>query len=109
MTKIKLKRITNKGVKAYHTRNYEFAAYNKFFVARDVPDIYLRKIIIEKSIIFSGAYQTFFDTLPLLKSLSLHSIKINRIQNKADTQSSFLIACMQVSDYKIAFTTIYCF
>ena len=49
-------------------------------------------------------YKTSLDTTPPPKSLSLRCKQINRVKNEVAGQSSSLFACMQVSDYKIAFT-----
>ena len=66
-----LKRTPDWRLKADHTKNYKFIVYNSFSIALGILGNFLREINIKKSLIFSGTFETSFDTSPPPKSLSL--------------------------------------
>ena len=84
-----------------------FVVYNSFFIALGILGNSLTEIIIEKSLIFSGTYETSLDTSPPPKSLSLHCKQISSVENEVDVQPTSLLAYMQVSAGKAAFNPKY--
>ena len=82
-------------------------ASNSFFIALDIPDSSLKKILCIKFTLPSGAFKTSLHTSSPPKLVSLHCSQINGVKNKAAGQPSGLLAYRQVFDYKVAFTPIH--
>ena len=80
---------------------------NSFFIALGIPNSSLEKPTPVKSTIAPGTYKTSFDTLLPPKLLSLHPKQMDKIKNEVEGELSRLLACMQVSGYKAAFTPMY--
>ena len=80
----------------------------QFFNALGVHHNYLQQFNTEKSLIFSGAYETSHDISPLIKSLCLHCKRINITKSdwaiKDCQRPQRLSACMKFSDYKVVLT-----
>lgn len=83
-------------------KHYTLMTSNRFFIALGITDS-----TPIKSTIASGTYKTSSDTLLPPKLLSLHCKQINKVKNEAEGEPSRLLACMQVSGYKAAFTLMY--
>ena len=82
-------------------------ASNTILIALGIPDNYLEKTTLIRSTLPPGSYKTYLDTPPPPKSLSLHCKQINKVKSELDEQSSSLLACMHVSNYKATFSTMH--
>ena len=82
-------------------------ASNTIFIAFGIPENYLEKTAQIRSIFPPGSCKTSLDTLPPLKSLSLHCKQINKVKNELDGQPSSLLVCMHVSNYKATFSPMH--
>ena len=72
---------------------------NKFFViALGIPNNFIKQLTLKNPLFFSGPCETYLDTSPLPKLLSLHWNQINRVKNEADEQLLILLSCVQVSN-----------
>ena len=96
-----------KELKLIIPEHYTFMASNSFFIVLGILEYYLESTTRNKSTLTRRTYKTALDTSTLSKLLSLHCKQINRVKNDLDGQPSRLLACMQVSDYKAAFTTMH--
>ena len=63
--------------------------------------------MLNKSTLPPGSYKTSLGTSPPPKSLSLQCKQINRVKNEVNGQLSSQLTCVQVSDYKAAFTPMH--
>ena len=82
-------------------------ASNTILIALGIPDNYLEKTTLIRSTLPPGSYKTYLDTPPPPKSLSLHCKQISKVKSELDEQSSSLLACMHVSNYKATFSTMH--
>ena len=80
-------------------------ADNTIFIALGIPEKYLEKTALIRSILPPGSYKTSLDLLP--RSLSLHCKQINKIKNEIDGQLSSLLDRMHFSNYKATFSPIH--
>ena len=76
------------------------------FLLSCLPGNHIEKAPHTKSVLPPSTYETSLDTSSPQKSVSLHCKQINRVKDEVDGQPS-LLACMQVSDYKAAFTPMH--
>ena len=77
---------------------------NIVFIVLVIPNNCLEKITLIRSTWSPGSNKTSLDTLPPLKSLSLHCKQINNVKNELDDQPSSLLAWMHVSNCKPTFS-----
>ena len=86
---------------------YTFMASNTIFIALGIQDKYLEQTTLIRSTLPLGSYKTSLDTLPPPRSLSLHCKQISKVKNELDGQTSSLLACMHVSNYKATFSPMH--
>ena len=72
-------------------KRYTFIAISNFFI----------------TLVKANTYEISTDTSSFTKSLLLHCKQIKSVENKVDGQQSSLLAYIQVSDYKAAFTPMH--
>ena len=84
-----------------------FMASNFIFIALGIPDNCLEKTTLIRSTLPPGSCKTSLDTSPPPKWLSLHYKQIIRVKKEVDGQSSSLLACMHVSNYKATFSPMH--
>ena len=92
-----------KDLKLVIPEHYIFMVSNTIFIALGIPDNYQDKTTLIRSTLPPGSYKTSLDTSLLPKSLSLHCKQINKVKNEFYGQSSSLLACMHVSNFKATF------
>ena len=92
-----------KDLKLVIPEHYTFMADNTIFIALGISDNSLEKTTLIRWTLTNGSCKTSLDILPPPKSLSLHCKQINKVKNELDGQTSSLLACMQVSNYKSTF------
>ena len=90
-----------KDLKLVIPEQYTFIASNTIFIALGIRDNYLEKTLPP------GSYKISLDTSPPPKSLSLHCKQISKVKNELYGQSSSLLACMHVSNYKATFSPMH--
>ena len=92
-----------KDLKLVIPEHYTFMASNILFIAPGIIHKHLEKTWKIKSTLLPGSYKTLLDISPP-KSLLLHCKQINKVKNELDGQTSSLIACMHVSNFKASFS-----
>ena len=75
-----------KYIKLVIPEHYTFMVTKTIFTALGIPDNYLEKTMLIRSILPPGSYKTSLDTSPSPKSLSVHCKQINKVKNELDDQ-----------------------
>ena len=88
-------------------KDYLFMTDNTIFYALGIPDNYLEKTTLIRSMLPPGSYKTSLDTSPPPKILSLHCKQINKVKNKLDGQPSSLLVSMYVFKYNASFSPVH--
>ena len=79
-------------------------ADNAIFYAIGIQDDYLEETTLIRLTLPHGSYETYLDTSPLSKVLSLNCRQINKARNELDEQPSSLLVSMRVLNYSESFS-----